>query len=331
MAALADEVDALASSSGFAGVVSVSRGDVVEHERAYGMADRRHRIGVRTDSIFAIASGTKGFTALTVAALIGDGQLQLHTSARSLLGKDLPLVCADVTVEHLLTHRSGIGDYVDEESAADAVLTVPVQQLDTVEAYLPALAGFPTKFRAGERFSYCNSGYAILAILAERATGRPFFDLVTERVFAPAGMPDTRFLRSDELPGRAAVGYLDGCDRSNVFHLPVRGSGDGGAYSTVADARAFWSALFAGRIVPTDQVRELTAPRSDVVSEKMRYGCGFWLHPSGPEVILEGFDYGVSFRSVHNPQSGLTHTVVSNSSDGAWPIARLLLDTLEAG
>jgi hypothetical protein len=59
----------------------------------------------------------------------------------------------------------------------------------------------------------------------------------------------------------------------------------------------------------------------------MRYGLGFWLHATGPAVLLEGYDAGVSFRSVHDPTSGVTHTVLANSSDGAWPITRHL-DTL---
>jgi CubicO group peptidase (beta-lactamase class C family) len=136
-------------------------------------------------------------------------------------------------------------------------------------------------------------------------------------------MIDTDFLRSDELPGRAALGYLtiDGVARTNVFHLPVRGSGDGGIYSTVADIASFWNAFFAGRIVSTRWVAELVRPRSE------RYGLGFWL-PSETAVALEGSDAGVSFRSIHDPVRGTTHTVISNESDGAWPIGRLLAERL---
>jgi len=109
-----------------------------------------------------------------------------------------------------------------------------------------------------------------------------------------------------------------------VFHLPVRGSGDGGIYSTVADLNSFWCAFFAGEIVSTDWVAELVRARSDVPRQSMRYGLGFWLHESSEVVMLEGFDAGVSFRSVHEPGSRMTHTVISNTSDGAWPITRLL-------
>ena len=112
-------------------------------------------------------------------------------------------------------------------------------------------------------------------------------------------------------------------ERSNVFHLPVRGNGDGGIYSTVGDIRTFWTAFFGGRIVPEDWVAEMVRPRS-VVSDEKRYGLGFWLAGSGGAVRLEGYDAGVSFRSWHDPASSLTQTVVSNTTDGAWPLARAL-------
>ena len=101
-------------------------------------------------------------------------------------------------------------------------MPVPVHELATTEQYLAVLDGHPTKFPPGERFAYCNGGYVVLALIAERASGVPFHELVRRRVCEPAGMDDTEFLRSDELPGRAALGYLtvDGVSRTNVFHLP---------------------------------------------------------------------------------------------------------------
>jgi CubicO group peptidase (beta-lactamase class C family) len=333
MLPVAEVVDAIAEQNGFAGVVSVDRGGEIEFLKAYGLAHRAWMVPNAIDTRFAIASGVKGLTALTVVSLIEQGALRLSTTARSVLGGDIPLIGDDVTVEHLLAHRSGIGDYFDEESGheiTDYVMPVPVHELVTTEQYLAVLDGHPTKFAAGERFSYCNGGYVVLALIAERASGVPFHDLLRQRVCEPAGMRDTEFFRSDELPDRTAVGYLpiQGVSRTNVFHLPVRGSGDGGIYSTAADISVFWRSLFTGGIVSTGWVSEMVRPRSDVPSESMRYGLGFWLHRSSDIVILEGFDAGVSFRSVHDPESTLTHTVISNSSDGAWPITKRLDELL---
>jgi CubicO group peptidase (beta-lactamase class C family) len=108
----------------------------------------------------------------------------------------------------------------------------------------------------------------------------------------------------------------------------VRGSGDGGLYSTVGDIHAFWPALFDGRIVPSSWVQEMLRPRSDVPEEARRYGLGFWRDQSTEAVLLEGYDAGVSFRSVHDPSAAVTWTVVSNTSEGAWPVAQHLSEAL---
>jgi CubicO group peptidase (beta-lactamase class C family) len=324
----------LAAETSFSGVLRLEDRDEVVLEQAHGLADRACRIANTADTQFGIASGTKGLTALAVATLVEEGVLELSTPARSLLADDLPLVDDRVTVEHLLAHRSGIGDYLDEADAdvRDYPMPVPVHELDTTESYVPILDGHPQKFPPGDRFSYCNSGFVVLALLVERASGVSFHDLVLERVCGPAGMAATAFLRSDELPGAAAVGYLDEeSPRTNVFHLPVRGNGDGGIYSTVGDVSAFWRALFAGRILSAEWVRELLRPRSEVTTRsgtRYRYGLGFWLHESTNAALLEGYDAGVSFRSTHDPDRGLTHTVVSNTTEGAFPLARLLTDRL---
>jgi CubicO group peptidase (beta-lactamase class C family) len=323
-------VDRVAAESRFSGVVYIERAGEVELAQAYGFADRAHGIATTVDTQFGVASGSKTFTALTVVSLIESGRLELATTARSLLGDDLPLIDDEVTVEHLLSHRSGIGDYLDEDldlDFDDYLMPVPVQELATTEDFVRVLDGHPPKFAPGADFSYCNGGYVVLALIAERASGRSLPDLVDERVCGPAGMTDTAFLRSDELPGSAALGYLhaDGL-RTNVFHLPVRATGDGGAFTTARDVSRLWAAFFAGRIVSSEWVRQMVAPRSTLPSGNYRYGFGFWLDGRGDVVMLEGADTGASFRSVHDPTDGLTYTVLSNVTDGADAMAQLLAD-----
>ncbi|MGZ8736830.1 MAG: serine hydrolase domain-containing protein [Nocardioides sp.] len=332
MQSLQDAVDRAAERTGFSGVVRVDRSGETWLSAAYGFADRAHGALNTVGTLFATASGSKGFTALAVMGLVERGTLELGTTARSLLGEDLPLIADDVTIEHLLAHRSGIGDYLDEDSVGDIVdyvMPVSVHELATAEQFLPVLTGHETVFPAGERFAYNNGGYVVLALLTERASGVDFHQLVRTLVCEPAGMVDTAFLRSDELPGRAARGYLavDGL-RTNVFHLPVLGNGDGGIYSTAADLSAFWDALIAGRIVSPERVAEMVRPHSDWPQESKRYGLGFHLHATGDGVWLEGYDAGVSFASLHQPSTSITYTVISNWSKGAWPIVELLDDWL---
>ncbi len=320
-------LEAVAAADSFSGLIGIDRPGRPPVDRAIGLADRRWRVPVTPDSILALASGAKGFTALTVMSLITDGALKLDTTARSLLGADLPHVADDVTVQHLLGHRSGIGDYLDESEleVTDYVLPEPVHRYLDAEDYLPALDGHPTVFPADERFAYNNGGFVLLAILAERAAGAPYHQLVHERVIAPAGMVDTAFQRSDAPQPRTATGYLaaDGL-RTNQLHMPLRGVGDGGLFSTLADLRSFWAALLVGRIVPPDVLAEMTLPRSESTEDDRRYGLGFWLPAGGDAIQLEGYDVGISFLSTCRPSTGAVVTVISNWTDGAWPIVRFL-------
>lgn len=332
---LVDAVLAAIDTAAFSGAIRIDVEGEPVLRTAHGLADRAHGLANRPDTRFAIASGTKAPTALVVTSLIVDGTLTLDTTARSLLGDDLPLVDNAVTIEHLLAHRSGIGDYLDEDEGGDItdhVLPVPVHELDGPEAYVRLLDGHPAKFAPDERFSYCNGGFVLLALLAERAAGVPYADLVRTRVCERAAMASTGFVRSDELPGDAAIGYLgpDFGDRTNVLHLPVVGVGDGGLYSTLDDVHRLWRAFWSGVIVPRSWVEEMVRPRSDPPENRARYGLGFWLAQDGDGVQLEGYDAGVSFRSVDDPGAGVTWTVVSNTSEGAWPIARLIAEHLAA-
>ena len=317
---LGELVDEIAADVGVSGVIRVDLDGRAPVQRAYGLAHRGLGVPTTVDTQFGTASGSKGLTALVVMGLVARGEIALDTTARSLLGADLPMIDDRVTVEHLLAHRSGIGDYLDEDEVGDNndyVLTVPVHELATTEQFLAVLDGHPTKHEPGERFTYCNGGYVVLALLAERASGVPFHDLVDERVCRPAGTTSTSFLRTDELPGRAAVGYLDEDGlRTNALHLSVRGNGDGGIYTTAADLHTFWAALFAGRIVSLDTVAAMVQSRSEVPDMSMSYGLGFWLDDTTGTVLMLGGDAGVGFVSTHHPARRSTITVLCNQTRG---------------
>jgi CubicO group peptidase (beta-lactamase class C family) len=327
MGSLRAALDLEAEQTLFSGVVRVDHGGRTEVMAAYGLADRAHGIAMTSAHQLGTASVTKGFTALTILSIVSEGSLELATPARSVLGSDLPLIDDQVTVEHLLSHRSGIGDYLDESSIVssdDYVMPVPVHRLENSEDYLPLLDACAAVSEPGSAFEYNNGGFVVLALIAERVAQVPFHELVAERVWEPAGMAQTAFLRSDELPGTAAVGYLDAArPRTNVLHLPVRGSGDGGAFTTVSDMSAFWDALLAGRIVPERWVAEMLAPRHEPFGRELGYGLGVWLH-AGDVLELHGYDAGVSYRSFHHPASKSTWTVGSNTSQGSRPIETLL-------
>lgn len=324
--------DAVAASA-FTGVVTVDVADRRTLERCEGFLHRAVGVPMTPRARIAIASGSKAFTALAVMRLVETGALRLDQPVREVLGSDLPLIDDGVTVEHLLAHTSGIGDYLDEDSdweVSDYVLSLPVHTLTTAEAFLPMLAGHPQVFAPGERFAYCNGGYMVLAILLERATGSTYHDVVRRLVFEPAGLGHTGFLPLNALPADAALGYVhDEGDLVNTLHLPVLGNGDGGAFTTADDLHRFWLAFLDGRIVSSESVEEMTRPRHDVPSEGLRHGLGFWIHRKHPALVLEGYDAGASFRSTHLVGARTTVTVLGNSSEGAWPVISVLAAAID--
>ncbi|GAA1477155.1 serine hydrolase domain-containing protein [Nocardioides aestuarii] len=327
-------LDDAVTRSSFTGVATVHVAGQRTFERVEGWRHRGYGVPMTVDTRIAVASGGKGFTALAVMRLVEDGTLALDQPVRTLLGDDLPLIDDHVTVEQLLDHTSGIGDYLDEEGdwePAAHVLPMPVHTLTSTEAFLPALEGYPQKFEPGARFSYCNGSFMVLALLLERATGEVYHDVVRRLVLSPAGMDRTDFLPLNALPGDAATAYVhDEGDLTNTLHLPILGNGDGGVFTTADDVDLFWRAVLDGRIVSPASVDLMTTPRHDVPQERKRYGLGFWLHATGHAVILEGYDAGASFRSTHLVDSATTVTVLGNSSEGAWPVVGVLDDLIDA-
>ena len=137
-------VDRIIGETDFSGVVRVGRGEDVLYERASGLADRAHGIANTPTTRFGIASGTKGFTALTIMSLVADGSLTLDTPVLSVLGDALELIAPAVTVGHLLAHTSGIGDYLDEEAMGDIdeyEMPGSARQFASTSDYLAVLKG----------------------------------------------------------------------------------------------------------------------------------------------------------------------------------------------
>jgi len=294
---------------------------------AFGEEDRPAGIPNTIETRFGIASGTKFVTALAAGALIDDGILALSDRLVDVVPLPLPGVSRAVTIDHLLTHTSGVYDYLDEDVVGDAdafVLPLAPSSLLTPRDYLPMLLGGPAKFEPGARFSYSNGGYVLLGLALEEAAGVSFHALVEERVLARCGMADSGFFRFDHLPPRVACGYVetkDGGWRTNAGSLPIIGGPDGGMFATAGDIDRLWRAFLAGKVLSpglTSLFMEKAA--SDPAKPQLSYGRGLWILDDAVHFIV-GQDAGVSFRSNAYPD-GTIATVLSNTSGGAWPVIR---------
>ncbi len=188
---LAAELDAfvskLAADDRFEGAVLVERGDEVVYSRAVGLAHKGYGAPMKLDTKMNLGSMNKMFTSVCIAQLVAAGKL----SYTDTLGKILPnypneAAAAKVTVHHLLTHTSGLGDYFNDKFEAMAK-----DKLMKVSDYLPLFASDPLAFEPGARFQYSNAGFMVLGAIVEKVSGEDYFSYVREHVYAPAGMTNT--------------------------------------------------------------------------------------------------------------------------------------------
>jgi CubicO group peptidase (beta-lactamase class C family) len=326
----------------FSGVARIRyRGQVV-FEQGYGLANRAEGIPNAPDWRYATASGCKVFTAVSVLQRIEAGCFGLETPLQAALDIPYPLDPA-ITVRHLLTHTSGLPDYYDEEeldSAAALALwdTTPLYTLRQPEDYLALFMNRPAKFAPGARFHYNNGAFVLLALLVKQHSGMDFPAYVRQHIFAPAGMADSGYFRLDELPARTACGYIptgDGTYRTNIYALPVIGSGDGGAYVTAADWSRFWDALYGCRLLSGTMTQAMIQPQVAVphATQDRHYGYGLWLVRRGGEVFgryVMGSDFGVGMLSGEFPQSGVELTLLGNIEEPVWPAWRALVAWVDA-
>jgi len=318
----------------FSGVVMIRRGGEVIHANGYGMAHHAEEIPNTIDTRFGIASGTKTFTATAVCQLVEAGKIDLDAPISEYIREGLPKYDSGVTVHQLLSHTSGIADYLDDDLSDEdyAVLFAryPVYTLRGPADYLPM---FPDgmAFKPGEHFVYNNGAYILLALLVETQSGMPYANYVEENVFAKAGMIDSGFFESDHLPARTALGYLsdkgDGILRTNVFLMPIRGGGDGGAYVTAPDMGKFWDALLSDQLLSKPmRERMLSIHSTDADDPTENYGYGVWIMTDATGKITQyaaiGSDQGVDFTSTVMPQHDSLVTIISNIRGPTWSLFR---------
>ncbi|HEV2121701.1 MAG TPA: serine hydrolase domain-containing protein, partial [Chloroflexota bacterium] len=250
----------------FSGTVLVARDGVPIFSGAYGMADKDAQLPNRLDTKFNLGSMNKMFTAVAIAQLAELGKLSFHDP----IGKYLPEypnkeVAEKVTVHHLLTHTSGLGDYFGPTFFAGGKDTV-----DTVADYFPFFVDRPLRFEPGAGWAYSNAGFVVLGAIVEQVSGQSYFDYVREHIYAPAGMTDTDAYRRDANVPNLASGYTSGRPgeeagerRINTDTLPIKGGPAGGGYSTVEDLHRFAGALLSHRLLSPEFTEILLAPKAN--------------------------------------------------------------------
>ncbi len=197
-------LDRLTEAEAFSGTALLARNGEVVFEAARGIADRNHGVPMRLDSKLNLGSMDKMFTAVTIGQLVDEGKLSFQDPVSKFLGgkgwtkADL----SKVRVEHLLSHTSGLGSYFN-----DTYERMARQLLRKVDDYKPLVAEETLAFEPGTKWQYSNTGFLLAGAVIEAATGRDYFDVVRERIYARAGMPNSDSYDIDLVVPNLAIGY----------------------------------------------------------------------------------------------------------------------------
>jgi len=315
----------------FSGVIYLTKGNEVLFERAYGFAIKSESTLNTVNTRFQIASGCKSFTALAICHLVEEQKLRFDTRLSECIDISFPNYAPDITIHHLLTHSSGIGSYYEEDVNPDYEAVwqdLPMYKMKESRDFVPLFHDKPMKFSPGKKFDYNDSGYIILGLVIEYITGLSFSAYIGQNVFKPAGMSDSGYFRTDQLPERTAYSYIknsDGTWRTNFFAVPIVGGPDGGAYTTAPDMARFWKALTDNKLLTAETKKTMLKPQIATLrkSPYTHYGHGVWIDSPGETVrkfFAEGSDPGVAFRSAVYPDKDLVFTMVGNTSDAIWPL-----------
>jgi CubicO group peptidase (beta-lactamase class C family) len=321
-------VAAAEREDGFSGVILVAQGIDVLLRRAAGFADRERQIRNTPDMKNHLESVTKQFTAAAIMILVEDGKVALDDPISKFYPAS-PLAWKGVTIQHLLTHGSGISDYwVRHPQQNTSLLARDIMRANNIRSFGDVIQhslGDPLAFTPGAKFEYSNTGYALLAAVIERASGQSYgaflksriFDLLDMRNTGVGGnLPINGYQRSTGAGAGPADLVSTGPQDLNAM------AGYGGIYSTVDDM-LIWSQALEGDLV-------LTRPSRDAMfyDYGFNYGFGWRLSPKFGQKLIWHTGAGDNFTSIFDrfQVEQLTVVAMSNVNVPTSQTATLLIE-----
>ncbi len=324
---LADYLERVAVADEFSGVVLVAKDGEPVLTRAFGLADRDRKVANRAGTKFPLASMGKLFTAVAVCQLAERGRLSLDDPIGKHLA-DYPnrAVAEKVTIHHLLTHTSGLGDFFGKREYEQAK-----DRFRSPRDYFPLFANDALAFEPGTDILYSNAGFIVLGAIVERASGESFLAYVREHIFRPAGMADSGYNETgDDVLGLAVPYEGAGWDANYVPSRPgsptarkanpsARGGGSpaGGGYSTAADLLRFDRALRRHTLLGAEMTERVLSGKGEVGAFgalHLTHAYGFQHREAADERIVghSGGYPGVSGRLDMYLRSGYTVVSLAN-------------------
>ena len=306
--------------------------------QAYGYRDFVNEIPNTINTRFATASAGKAFVAVGILQLIEKRELSLHSTISEILPMNIKQIDPEITVKELLTHTSGIPDYFDEsimEEYDELWEDYPNYKIRKNVDIFPLFLDKPMQYRRGEKFQYNNTGYVVLAQIIEAVTHMPFDQYLQKNVFTPCKMDATGYYEMDRLPAGCANNYIWDEKKqqyyTNIYSVDAKGTGAGGAFTTVDDIARFWDNLLSFQLLSKEMTNSMLSIQSGN-EEDGWYGYGVWLRREEDGSLspyFQGSDPGVSFISMYQRVEKLLITLVSNYEDNVWKQLRVIREEIK--
>jgi len=309
-----DEIfNKLRNTYGFNGAVLISEKDHVIYRKAFGYSDLQSRQELNTKSVFQLASVSKQFTAVAIMMLKSRGLLKYEDKVTKFF-PNFPW--HEVTIRHLLNHRSGIPDYRWFLDPLMVDKNKPVSNQEMMRQF--AIHKPNTYFSTGAHHAYSNSGYAVLAAIVEKLSGTSFSNFMKLAVFEPLGMKQTFVYSKCDKP--IPPGAVKGYERNGAYEAPNDAfngiTGDKNVYSTVEDLFLWDQALYSNKLLPQNELQEAFQPGSPELKGYRNYGFGWRInqHITDKKIVYHsGWWRGFRTFFLRNLHDHSTIIILSNT------------------
>ncbi len=287
------------------------KGKIMYH-KAFGQANLELNVPMQTPMIFRIGSITKQFTAVAILQLMEQGKLNLQDEITKFI-PDYPTHGHKITIEHLLTHTSGIRSYTDMSEFGEII-----QKEMKPEELIKFFKNQPMDFAPGTQWNYNNSGFVLLGYIIEKVSGKSYPDYVEQGFFKPLGMSNSYYGNDAKLIKNRAAGYergKDGIQNASPMSMTLPYAA-GSIQSTVEDLWKWHQAVHSYRLVKKETLEKAFIPYKLTNGKATNYGYGWFLGDIQGSATIEhgGGINGFLTSSIYLPKEDVFVAIFSNST-----------------
>ncbi|MBL7725041.1 MAG: beta-lactamase family protein [Chitinophagaceae bacterium] len=292
--------------------VLIAKSGQVIYNKAFGLADLELGVPIKADMVFNLASVTKQFTAVAILQLVEQGKISLSDSLQKFI-PDYPFKVGIITIENLLTHTSGIKDYLQIAFPTPFLERwdfAPKQLIDSFKYH-------PLEFMPGTKYSYSNSGYFLLGYIIEKVSGKSYQQYIRENLLTSAGLANSNFDWDNHIiPGRVK-GYVkaDASFKNINYMSPSIQYAAGGLISNVEDLYTWHKALYSYRLLKKESLEKAFSPFRLKDGSVTNYGYGWNINTYNGIKVIEhqGALPGFSAQVMYFPDDDVFMAILCNN------------------